>query len=438
MTGLNRFRSSALAKNAAWMLAGQSGAVVAQGLYFIVLARVLGSAEYGLLVGATAMVSIFSNFTSLGSGMVLLRYVSTGRERFPEYWGNAIFSTLVTGLLVAGLVSLGAGALLHSTAPGMLAMIAIGDCVFARLADCGAQAFQAMERFRLTALLSALNSSLRLVVAATLWFLFGRTTAPVWAAASMCISGSAALVVTILVSVHLGAPKFQPRLFLSRIGEGFGFSIAYSTTAIYNDIDKAMLTRYGMYGANGAYSAAYRMIDLACIPIRSVHVAALPRFFQAGAVNPRGSAAFARHVLKRTFVYGLAAAVALFLAAPLVALVLGKAFAATVPALRWLCLIPVLRTLHLSAGDAITSAGHQRWRTSSQLGAAAFNFCVNLYFIPRWSWQGAAWSSLLTDGALAVANWGILTMLISRPEKPQPAAASAGAPAVKWSAEAVR
>lgn len=102
----------------------------------------------------------------------------------------------------------------------------------------------------------------------------------------------------------------------------------------------------------------------------------------------------------------------LFACAPLVVPVLGNSFASTVPALRWLALIPVFRTLHLSAGDAITSGGHQRWRTTSQLGAAALNLGLNLFLIPRWSWEGAAWASLATDGALAVANWSILTHLV--------------------------
>lgn len=416
MIGFTEIRGSKLVRNAGWMLLGQAAVVVSQSLYFLVLARLLGSAEYGVFVGATAMISIFGTFSSLGSGMILLRYVSTDHSRFPEYWGNAIVSTLLTGLLVVAVAAFGGTSLLHSHVPGLLVMIAVGDCVFGRIADCAGQAFQAMERLRVTAVLSAITSMLRLIAAVSLWLTRGHATAPIWAVASVTVSGLAALVAVIAVTIKMGRPRFQPRLLFDRLSEGFGFSVAYSTTSIYNDVDKAMLTRYGMYAANGTYSVAYRIIDLACIPIRALHAAALPRFFRAGASAPRSSAAFAKQILKRTSLWGAFAAIALFLAAPLAAPILGKSFEATVPALRWLALIPLFRSLHLSAGDAITSGGHQKWRTLSQLGASALNFGVNLYLIPRWSWEGAAWASLMTDGTLAIANWSILMWLVRRPQ----------------------
>jgi O-antigen/teichoic acid export membrane protein len=95
-------------------------------------------------------------------------------------------------------------------------------------------------------------------------------------------------------------------------------------------------------------------------------------------------------------------------------LVIGKSFANSVSALRWLCLLPVLRSLHLSAGDSLTGAGYQRYRTASQIFAAALNFGLNLILIPRFSWLGAAWASLLTDGSLVAGNWMVLTFLVKQ------------------------
>jgi O-antigen/teichoic acid export membrane protein len=86
----------------------------------------------------------------------------------------------------------------------------------------------------------------------------------------------------------------------------------------------------------------------------------------------------------------------------------------------------VFRSLHLGAGDTLTGAGYQRYRTASQLSAAALNFGLNLWLIPAYSWHGAAWSSLVTDGSLAAGNWILLGLLIRRENQPflepQPAA----------------
>jgi len=90
--------------------------------------------------------------------------------------------------------------------------------------------------------------------------------------------------------------------------------------------------------------------------------------------------------------------------------VVGRGFIEAEAALRWLCLIPLFRSIHQMTGCALTGAGLQNYRTGTQLTAATLNFFLNLWLIPKWGWHGAAWSSLLTDAALAAMNLGILRM----------------------------
>jgi O-antigen/teichoic acid export membrane protein len=100
-------------------------------------------------------------------------------------------------------------------------------------------------------------------------------------------------------------------------------------------------------------------------------------------------------------------------ASPVLPHLAGKGFSESVSAVRWLCLLPFFRSFQLSAGDAVTGAGYQKLRLGGQAVAAVFNFGTNLYLIPHYSWRGAAWSSLATDGLLAVVNWIILLWLTS-------------------------
>jgi len=161
---------------------------------------------------------------------------------------------------------------------------------------------------------------------------------------------------------------------------------------------------------------AYRVIDVAAMPIRSIHAAAFPRFFRHGA-EAGGLAStehFAKRLLRRTSVLGLAVAVCLFLGAPIIPLLVGKGFAPSVMALRWLCLIPFFRSFHLSAGDALAGAGRQSTRLVFQMVAAVGNLGMNLYLIPRFSWRGAALASLITDAGLGVMLWVVLSWLKQR------------------------
>ena len=193
--------------------------------------------------------------------------------------------------------------------------------------------------------------------------------------------------------------------------EGLVFALSGSTTGVYDNIDKAMLGHYGMNAANGIYTMAYRVIDVACIPVRSVSSAAFPRFFQKGVGGIQSTAAYAGRLIKRTAPIATLSTLAILLAAPIIPHLIGHGFDDSVPALRWLCLLPVFRSLHSCAADALTGAGHQKLRLGNQTAVACFNFAVNIYLIPHYGWQGAAWSSLATDGLLAVLNWTTLAIL---------------------------
>jgi O-antigen/teichoic acid export membrane protein len=410
---------SRLARNAGWMFLGQGVSIAVQACYFILLARLLGADQYGIFVGAAAAVSLLSQYSTLGSGLVLVRQVSRHNSEFPQYWANVLVTTLTVGLLVILALAHFGKWMVGPASASVIVLVAVGECTCARLAEGAGQAFQAFEQLKVTALLTSLTSIARLLIAAGMVLVFHRATVRQWVIASLCVSCLSAAVALVLVTTRLGWPRLDLRLLRERAMEGVGFSIAASTTSVYNDIDKAMLSRYGMLAADGIYSMAYRVVDMSCTPIRALQSAAFPRFCQEGRNGARSSVAFTRKLLSKTLPFGLLAAAVMFLAAPIIPHVVGRSFANSVSALQWLCLLPVFRSLHLGAGDTLTGAGYQRYRTAAQLSAAALNFGLNLWLIPAYSWHGAAWSSLLTDGSLAAGNWILLGLLIRRENHPR-------------------
>ena len=390
------------------MFLGRGLSIGCQAVYFVLLARLLGSAEYGIYAGAYAMVGIVSIYAPLGSGLTLLRHVSPDHSKFALYWGNALITTLTLGSLFVGLLIWAVPHLAHSYSAGLVLCVGIGECLFGQLTEMASRVFMAFERLRITASLLLLINLLRMVLAGLLLWRVHHATAQQWVIAIVTVSFIGCCLALTLVTRYFGKPVFSLRLLRQRTGEGFVYALSSSSAGIYNNFDKAMLGHYGMNAANGVYSMAYRVIDLCMIPIDSIHNAAFPRFFQKGVDGVQSTRAYARRILRLTAPVGLLLGACLFLAAPVIPHVVGKSFGEGVAALRWLCLLPVLRSLHYSAGDALTGAGHQNLRLGSQAAAAAFNFGINLYLIPQYGWQGAAWSSLATDGLLAIFNWTVL------------------------------
>src|ERR1017187_4473786 len=83
-----------LARNASWMFLGQSANLGLQVACFILVARFLGVAEYGVFSGALALTYTVMPYSSLGAGTLFMRYVSVQRETAPVYWGNALGTTV--------------------------------------------------------------------------------------------------------------------------------------------------------------------------------------------------------------------------------------------------------------------------------------------------------------------------------------------------------
>ncbi|MGA8939803.1 MAG: flippase [Acidobacteriaceae bacterium] len=414
---LKRLRESTLARNAGWMLVGQGLSTVFQGIYFVLLGRLLGSTEYGLYAGAVALVALLSQYSPLGTQLVFLRYVSTDHKKFARYWGNILVTTLGLGGVFVALLVWGGPHISHSYSRWMLVFVAVSDCVFMQLTASVGVIFQTFERMRITASVNLLINFLRVLLAGGLLLNLHHASANQWVVAAFIISGVATVTAGVLVTRNYGKPKFSPELLKERSGEGFVFALSSSTSNIYDNVDKAMLGHYGMNMADGIYTMAYRVVDVGMICILAINSAAYPRFFRKGAEGMSTTRSFAVRIVKRTAPLGLLLSMLLWLFAPVIPHLVGRSFAESVSALRWLCLIPFFRSFQWSAGDALTGVGHQNSRLRNQAFAAAFNFASNLYLIPRYGWHGAAWSSLATDGMIGILNWIVLLRLEARDRK---------------------
>ena len=422
---ISRYRNSTLARNTGWMFLGQGLRLMIQAGYFIIIARSLGVQQYGAFAAVTAMVAIFSPFVGLGCGNLIIKNVARNPELLEECYGNGLLVTLATGLAGVGLViGMCRWVLPNTIQMTVIVMVALADLVCNRLIILVASAFQAVERLDRTAQLNVLMSAARLVGIAVTVVVVRHPTAELWSIVYAAATGFAT-VVSLLSTTSL-VKSFQLNLhrIKQELLEGVYFSGSISAQTIYNDVDKTMLARLSTLGANGIYSAAYRLIDVAFIPVSSVLYAAYPGYFRHGNGEIRATYKYAKKLLPRPIAFSFLAFLGLLVGAPLIPKILGGEYSRTVEALRWLAILPLFKTIHYFLADALSGAGHQGLRMSLQIVVAIFNVFVNLWIIPAYSWRGAAWSSLASDGLLALVMW----MAISSLERREPLTAAASGP----------
>jgi O-antigen/teichoic acid export membrane protein len=411
-TGFGERFSHGLARGTAWMSISQAGQLACGLAYFVVIARVLGVRSFGALAASVALVAIFVPFAAWGSGNILVMEVARDGRAFPVFFGNALISVALSGVVLTTL-TLGLGATFLGQVPlSAILFLAVADLGFGRIVDIAAQCFQASDHLRTMAWTSMLVPGLRF--AAVLLFAASPYRGlAVWAGFYLVGNAVAAAVAFWLVRRRLGKPEPKPSLLWRRFKLGGYFAVAASASTIYGDIDKTMLARLSTFDATGIYAAAYRAVNAAFIPVMALLMASYARFFRAGMAGIEGSTAFARRLFAPAAAYGVVAGIAIYFLAPLTPHILGADFAESVEALRWLAPLPLLCSIYYLPADALTGANAQGLRTALQLSAAVINVILNLLLIPEYSWRGAAWATLATFAFLGASLW-LATALLRR------------------------
>ena len=399
------FKTRGLLRDTAHLSIGQGFRLIIQAVYFVLVARSLGPDAYGAFVTVVALAALLGPFSGIGTPNLFIKNVRSGKRGATLCWGNGILLTVLSGTLLSGfalglthLVRLQTGTLVVTT-------ICFADLVLLKVTELAAFGFTALDRMKQTSLQSVVVSLLRLAGITTLLLTKYAVTLNHWVLVYLLTTLLGAIYGVAKGSQLWGRPRIDLPALRADMAEGVFFSIAGSAATVYNDIDKIMLSRLADLTATGVYAAAYRVIDVSMTPVRSLAAAAYPQFFRKGVGGMKATWPYACSLMAKAAIYGVLASAGIWLCAPILPIVLGPRYGEVVPAVRWLALIPLLRCLHAFMADALSGAGLQRIRTGIQVLIALVNIALNLVILPRYSWRGAAWTSLACDGLLVLAFW---------------------------------
>lgn len=403
---LTTIRTSRLAIDISWIFIAQGFRTIVQGVYFILIARSLGAEQYGTFIGICAFIAISTPFVDLGTGTLLIKDVSRDPDTFGRCWGKALVMILMTGsFLLLLILAMSRYALPASIPRTIILLVALSDIFFNRFVDVASQAFQAVNRLNNTALLQMIPTVLRLLAITGLALYVKSPSVFQWTCLYLLTAVISGIFSLKHVSTHIGPPILCLPSSWFEVKQGAYFAVSGATVNIYNDIDKTMLARFSTLQATGIYGVAYRIIDIAFIPVRSLFFVSYPRFFRYGKNGIHGLIGFTKHLFPFVFVYSIICCILVMVLAPIFPHILGPRFIHTTSALRWLAPLLILKGAHGFAADTLTGADYQGARTIIQVFVACFNVTINLWIISLFSWKGAAISSLLSDGCLALALW---------------------------------
>ena len=391
-----------LVRATATLFGGNLAMLALQTLQFVLLARRLGVTGFGQVAAANALIAIAIPLAGLGYGNLLLLRVSRDRSLAGAEWGNALVAVIAMGGILAAVAAAIAWSVFSGT--GVITLVvtmAVSELIFVRSVALLGQLYQAMDRVEVTSALNIATASCRVI--AVLGMMAAGFHEPIyWAITSCALTFLLALLANGVAMRAIGRAAVSfTRLWADR-RDALHFALGTGAKAFYTDFDKVVLARTALSAELGAYTAAYRLVTMAFLPVRSLLDASAGQFYRHGGDGISRSNAFAHRVLKVALPCGLAGAVLILLAAEVAPLILGPSFKSSTPMLRVLALLPIIQSIHYVYSDALTAAGFQELRTRLQWLVAAVYAVLAFTLVPEFGWRGAVSVCLVSEFLLAV------------------------------------
>lgn len=225
-------------------------------------------------------------------------------------------------------------------------------------------------------------------------------------------------VATLLWNV-IGARRLVPLRLVGRsarpevrrlLREAWPLGLSLILSHIFFKVDTVLLSLLQPAAHVALYALPYKVLESLLFFPAMVGGMLLPLFSRASSTHSSGASGPLRAATDVYLLLAFPLGALLFLTAPLVIDLLGgSAFNASVPVLRILAVTLGILCFGNMFGTALIAIGRQRQLLVLYACLTVLNVGVNLLVIPRFSYIGAAWTTLGTE-ALSVLGAGLLLL----------------------------
>jgi len=370
-------------------------------LTFVVMARVLGPAQFGVLMLWLSVATLLALVANYGLTPYLLREIGAAPQSAPQVMAEVLSAKL---LLTGGILLLAIAALPFLDAGSRAVFLLL---LGAQLADALTEflnvGFRATNRFGHETRIASFAVLLQFgIVALLLWW----QPTPLMAAAAFLVSRLAVLLVTWLAQRRYFAAlrPASPAQAWARLRATRSYAVDFGLQSLLGQVDSIVLNHFVGTAAVGLYQAGMRLFNGGAQAAGVLANVFLPRAAAAAEAKDGG------HGLRRessrvqwAFVgFGLVFGLALCgLAEPLVRLLFGAQYLGLIDVLPWFGLLFFVRFFASSWGVLLTSAGAQHFRAAMNAVHWTVIGVLSVVLVPRLGLVG--WLISLTVGNALLA-----------------------------------
>lgn len=405
-TTLGRGELSDALRNMGWLGASRLFQVVVAFVVGAWVARHLGPERYGLLAYAVAWVTLFASVAMVGGSTVLVRNFVAEPEQSGTAFGTAL-GVRVLLLLASAALAVGVAWFdrRDSVVFGFIGVLAIAQCVKASaVVDFWFQA-RVQSKVVVLANVGTLFASgvarivLILTEADLAWF--------VWAVVLEWVIQALLLSAAFVRYGGLPLSSVRPSWAYAKVyfADAWPMALSGIASTVYLRIDQVMLEAMSTPSEVGTYAVAAGLIQSGYFVPTMICGSLFPALVRARRQDPVGY----RIVLQRLFTYllwlGMGAAVALWLAAPLLTVAIwGDEFSAAAPVLEISGWSLVFVFLMIGSGRHLIAENETMIVMFRPVVGALVNVAANWLLIPMYAGRGAAFATVLSFFAAAVLS----------------------------------
>ena len=393
--------------------------LLAQFFAFVILARHLGTVQFGQLMVIAAVTNLAVQICGIGAGEAMIRRVAREPSIYSAVLGHNLILILGSGALLTLTVAVALNFFVeidpdHVRNFIVLLIFAFSNIMLYRWISLTEYAFLGHQQFMRASTTNAGFAVWRSLATVVACVGFGVDQLGTWAVwyGLIHLAGTVACIAAVWT---YGAPRW--RILHEEIKLGIHLVTPSVLDALRQNVDLLALSGVETPATIGRYSAASRMVLTSLVTVNSFYLLLYPRLSVAGKGGVSTTFRLAVKYVVLATALGAATSAGLFVIAPYIALLFGKDFGNMALYIQVLCWLLILIAIKNAAFDALGAAEKHAIRATVYNISVVASVILIVGLTRIYGLPGTFAALFISHALIALALWITLFALSRRETK---------------------
>lgn len=406
----NKTLKQTVFKNTFWITVSSGICKAIRAVLVIYIARALGPENYGQFSFALAFVSLFVSFFDMGLSTIITREFSFKEEKKEFY--SLLSLKIIFGLATTLIIFISSFFITNNLGIRAVIWVLTLFTFISQLPEVFYALFRARERMEYE---SFINVFQVIILAVFVFLVVYNSVSILNISYSYLFSSILALLVVFLFFHFKIFPvrlSFDYKIWKRFLLMSWPLALTSIFGMVYSFMDSTILGATGEVIQAGWYNAALRIINVVLLPAGIISMS----FYPVLSRSHKGEGflkVWDYQVETIMFLVVPIAVGGIVLATPLISFIYGPSYLPSVGAFQILMIMAAIAFIHNSFVQLLITAEQQVKTFIIAFSGAVINLASNIILIPRYSFYGAAASSLITYALMFILSFLFIYKFVS-------------------------